>query len=153
MSAEAAAVGEELHAIAAAHPDEATGTAVCSDGSGSEIYLSPARGDARTQAEALARRHPGLVHVAEVPHSLTEQLAAMDALAHLQSTEPRLHGWGPREFTGGLLLMVTPTRSTAEDISLQRGDDVAQVRAKVAAAVGADYPLIFEPAGSNAVDQ
>lgn len=143
-SAQLSEMGDALQQVVNAHPDESTGTAFCSDSSSLEIYLSPANGPVRARAVELARAHPGLVRIAEVPHSLTDQLAAMDTIRRLPEGAPTIAGYGPDAPTGGLQVRITPLDSTPDEIRAQSGADVAAVRARIAAAVGPDLPLHFQ---------
>lgn len=143
-STQAAGVASALQEVGNAYPDEVAGVALCSDGSGADIYLAPDQGSARAKAVELAGQHPGAVHLVEVPHSLAEQLTAMDAVRPLMDEEPRITGMGPEPWTGGLAIRVVPVSGTLEDIEAQRGPDVADVRARIVAAIGPGLPLRFE---------
>lgn len=144
ISAQVSELGDELQRVAGDRPDEATGVAICSDTSSVAIYLSPANGPVRAKAVELARAHPGLVRIEEVPHSLTEQLAALDTLRRLPAGVPTIAGYGPSVQTGGLFVGITPLDSTPDEIRALRGADVAAVRARIVAALGPDLPLHFQ---------
>ena len=137
-------VVDALQSIGNTHPDEVAGVAICSDGSSVAIYLSPARAAARAKAVDAASRNPGVVRVVEVPHSLEDQLAAMDAVRTLPKGRVQITGWGPQPFTGGLSVRLVPVDGTAEDIEAQRGPDVAEVRARLRAVSPGDMPVRFQ---------
>jgi len=144
ISAQVSQLGEELQQVANEHPDESSGVAFCSDVSSVGIYLSPANGPTRARAVELARAHPALVRITEVPHSLADQLAAMDTIRRLPEGSPMIGGYGPDARTGGLHVPIAPLDSTADEIRAQSGADVAAVRARIVAAVGPDLPLYFQ---------
>lgn len=147
----AAGVANALQEVGNAYPHEVAGVALCSDGSGADIYLTAERGAARAKAVELAGRHPGTVHLVEVPYSLAEQLSAMDAIRPLMDAEPRITGLGPEPWTGGLVIRVVPVSGTFEDIAAQRGPDVAGVRARIVAAIGPGLPVRFERGDGSGV--
>ncbi|WP_154654291.1 hypothetical protein [Acidipropionibacterium thoenii] len=101
--AEMSKLGEDLAAVVADYPDNATGTAFCSHYEGLAVYLSSPTPALTTAIRKLEDAHPGaVIEMHAVAHSLNELMNTGRNLSVSLGLGDNMVGWGPVIYDGSL---------------------------------------------------
>lgn len=93
--AEMSKLGEDLAAVVADYPDNATGTAFCSHYEGLAVYLSSPTPALTTAIRKLEDAHPGaVIEMHAVAHSLNELMSTGRNLSVSLGLGDNMVGWG-----------------------------------------------------------
>lgn len=96
-------MGEDLAALIADHPGNATGTAFCSHYEGLAVYLSDPTPELTASIKAIGAQHPkAVIETHIVPHSLADLEATGRTLAVSLGLGDNMVGWGPVIYDGSL---------------------------------------------------
>jgi hypothetical protein len=143
QSTDAMLLADELGKLVDAHPESATGVAMCSGVSGAQIFVPHSDRSLAPAAEAIARKYPEVVfHVVDVVAPLSVLLDATPKIISRPEFAGIVTMVGPDILTGGFEVGVMSDADAASPVILEK------VRTAVTELTGRDdLPIRIVPMG------